>query len=148
MLKKMPPVQKVYEAMTAIADHRVSLKESSASVLSSEGKRSYTVKWKDDLYYSDDPATYWQGYPGYPILAVMMELGRLPYDAHAAESMSGVEWHVLNEQFKRDYDAALQSVLKQKQMQEYDTDSTQKLADICMQKLKECNIMLTRKKNI
>lgn len=148
MLKKLPPVQKVYEAMTAVADRRIHMEDSSASVISSDGARNYTVRWKDDLYFSDDPASYWQGYPGYPVLAVMMQQGRLPYDAHAAEAMSGIHWHALNEKYKRDYDAALQSVLKEKEQQGYDTASTQKLASECMQKLESSSIALTRRKTL
>ena len=36
----------------------------------------------------NDSASYWQGYAGYPVLAVMMKEGRLPYDRELAEKLS------------------------------------------------------------
>lgn len=123
---KMPPVQKVYEAYTAIADGRVHLggdanqavagtgvggiyaAEGSAQVVSSSGEHTYTVQWEGDSYASDDNGTYWQGYPGYPVIAVLMLQNRLPCDLSVARRFAGVPWHELNEKHRRDYDAALQ----------------------------------------
>jgi hypothetical protein len=112
----MPPIAKVYEALSAVADGRVKLtSDTSAEVLSSERDKAYTVKWESDGpgVTSNDNATRWQGYTGYPIIAVLLQTGRIRYDARAAEALKGVPWHRLNEQFKRDYDAAIEEVLQQ-----------------------------------
>lgn len=108
VMQKLPPLQKVYEAWSALADGRVTMGESSARITSSNGEKCYEVKWEGDVYKSNDSASYWQGYAGYPIIAVLMEQGRLPYDRDFAQRFSGVDWNKLNKQHKRNYDAAAQ----------------------------------------
>lgn len=110
-----PPLAKVYEALSAVADGRVRITaETVAEVVSSAGDKTYTVKWSAEgrEITSNDNATRWQGYTGYPIIAVLLQTGRLSYDARLAGLLAGVPWHDLNEQFKRDYDAAVDHVLR------------------------------------
>ncbi len=116
----MPPIAKVYEALSAVADGRVRLTaDARAEVLSSERDKTYTVTWapgeaSDALRItSDDNATRWQGYTGYPIIAVLLQMGRIAYEAATGAALAGVPWHALNAQFKRDYDAAIEHVLGQ-----------------------------------
>jgi len=110
----MPPIAKVYEALSAVADGRVKVMgETTAEVLSSERDKTYTVKWSADgrSITSNDNATRWQGYIGYPIIAVLLRTGRIPYDPAAAAALAAAPWHALNNQFKRNYDAAVDHVL-------------------------------------
>jgi hypothetical protein len=110
----LPPIAKVYEALSAVADGRVKLTgETSAQVVSSGGNKTYTVKWSPDggEITSDDNATRWQGYLGYPIIAVLLLTGRLSYDPAVVQWLAGVPWHDLNKQYKRNYDAAVNHVL-------------------------------------
>ena len=112
----LPPLAKVYEALSAVADGRVTLTgETTAAVQSSERDKTYTVKWSPDwrIVTSNDNATKWQGYIGYPIIAALLQTGRIPYDPGAGSLLAAVPWHALNQQFKRDYDAAVESVLAQ-----------------------------------
>ena len=74
-MNKLPPIEKIYEAYSAIADNRIALHENYAAVLSSDKSKEYTVGWNGNVYTSDDNATYWQGYAGYPVIAVLMEAG-------------------------------------------------------------------------
>ncbi len=106
-MEKLPPIQKIYEAYSALADDRFDLHPESATVDSSDGTKTYTVTWQDDLYRSDDNATYWQGYVGYPVILVLLLQGRLPYDSEVAGWFANIPWKALNERHKRDYDAAL-----------------------------------------
>ena len=114
-MEKLPPIAKVYEAWSAVADGRVKLHpdERRATVTSSNGEKEYTVSWDEDgaAYSSNDNATYWQGYAGYPVIAVLMEQGELPLDRAAAEAFAHVDWTYLNERFKRDYAAAVAHVV-------------------------------------
>ena len=75
-MERMPPLAKVFEAWSALADGRVSLddEERRATVTSSNGLKAYTVAWSEDggTYSSNDNATYWQGYAGYPVIAALM----------------------------------------------------------------------------
>lgn len=77
-MEKLPPLQKIYEAWSALADGRVEMGEDTADVASSNGAKHYTVSWTEDTYSSNDNASYWQGYAGYPVLAVLMKQGKLP----------------------------------------------------------------------
>lgn len=110
---KLPPIEKIYEAYSAIADSRVTLGENEAHVRSSDNTKEYIVTWDGDIYTSTDNATYWQDYAGYPVLAVLLLQGRLPLDRALAEQFSGIDWHRLNERHKRDYAAAAHVAMEQ-----------------------------------
>lgn len=112
-MEKLPPIEKIYEAYSALADDRFDLTPEQATITSSDGSRTYTVKWDDGLFRSNDNATYWQGYAGYPVLVVLMLQGLLPYDAEIAGWFKGVPWKALNEAHDRDYHAALLDAFEQ-----------------------------------
>lgn len=67
-MDKKTPVEKVYEAWTAIADGRIKIaegstvSEGSATMSSSDHSKYYDIRWKEDgrLFYSNDNATYWR----------------------------------------------------------------------------------------
>ena len=97
-----------------MADGRVKLKGGeTAEVLSSDRTKTYIVEWSADLrrITSNDNASYWQGYIGYPIIAVLMVLGRLDFDETVAQALSGIAWKQMNRRFRNDYDKAVESVL-------------------------------------
>lgn len=113
---KMPPKAKIYEALSAVADGRVHLKGANeAEVASSTGERTYTVRWSTDVRHitSNDNASHWQGYTGYPIIAVLLFLGKIDYERKTAKLLAGVPWKLLNDSFKRDYTKAVDHVLKE-----------------------------------
>ena len=60
--------------------------------------------------------TYWQGYAGYPVIAVLMLQGRLPLDRAAADGFAQVDWTDLNERCKRDYAAAVRAVVDERSL--------------------------------
>jgi len=112
----MPPKIKIYEALSAVADGRVTLTgPTSATVRSSTGERLYHVAWSEDMrsITSDDPASQWQGYLGYPIIAVLLQLGKIPYDQRRAKLLAGIPWRAINTRFRRNYEQALNYVLEQ-----------------------------------
>lgn len=103
----LPPRIKVFEALGCIADGRVRMVERGgvikAKVISSTGERSYKVviSLGDRRSYSDDNGTLLRGYVGYPIVAVLMVTGVLPYDRRMSEALKGIKWKKLNERYKR-----------------------------------------------
>ena len=109
-MKKLPPIEKVYEAWTAIADRRVEMKEGEAVVKSSDGTKSYTVRFSGDQYSSDDNATFWQGYTGYPVIAVLMLQGRLPLDKDEIKQWGGINWTELNKKHRNKYASAVEEI--------------------------------------
>ena len=111
-MKKISPPEKVAEALSAVADGRVRMLDGSAVVTSSDRKKEYAITWKGDEYTSNDSATYWQGYAGYPVIAVLMLQGRLSFTKDTAVWFSGVNWTELNAKHKRNYAAALAEVME------------------------------------
>ena len=105
-MEKLPPLQKIYEAWSALADGRVEMGEGTADVASSNGAKHYTVSWTEDTYSSNDNASYWQGYAGYPVLAVLMKQGKLPLAEALIPRFAHIDWNALNKKHKRDYAAA------------------------------------------
>ena len=126
-MKKRPPLEKIYEAYSAIADGRVLMGEHEAAVRSSDGGGEYRVTWTEDAYASTDNATYWQGYAGYPVLLLQ---GRLPLDRTLAGQFAGIRWHELNARHKRDYAAAAWEAMEQNGIpaEEADTEARRVLA--------------------
>lgn len=112
MVRKMPPLEKIYEAFSAIGDERIRFEDNAYMVYSSDKSKYYTVTVKDNVYRSDDNATYWQGYPGYPVIAVLILQEKLPYNQEVCEEMKGIPWKVLNDQYQRDYAAAAEEALQ------------------------------------
>lgn len=112
------PIEKIYEAWSAIADGRLRIApdsnadEGQAEVISSSGEKSYLIKWADGgkVFSSSDNVSFWRGYPGYPIIAVLMKLGRLPYSPQTALQYKNVNWTKINKARKGKYAEALADV--------------------------------------
>ena len=114
MMKKFPPIEKILEAYTAIADGHVKLENDQALVTSSNEAKTYTVTIHDNTYTSNDNASYWQGYLSYPGIAVLMLQGKLPYDKELAQQFAGVDWNKINQEYKRNYAQAADAVMTAK----------------------------------
>lgn len=105
----MPPPIKVYEALGAIGDGRVRAIDSEGpdgwDVGSSDGAKTYRVELSADgrEISSNDNASYWQGYLGYPAIAVLMVHGTLRASAEAIRALAGIPWKKLNRRFRNDY---------------------------------------------
>ncbi len=110
-MNKMPPIEKIHEAYSAIADNRIVIGSDSAKVTSSNYAKEYTVTWKNDIYTSNDNASYWGGYAGYPIIAVLLLQGRLKLDRSAAEHFKGINWTELNSKYKANYTKAVSEIM-------------------------------------
>ena len=141
-MKKLPPIEKVFEAWTAIADNRVDLTDNSATVSSSDGTKSYKVNFRDNLYSSDDNATFWQGYPGYPVIAVLMLQGKLPLDRAEADLWKDINWTELNKKNKNNYAKAVKEVAD---LRGINLDEAYEAAQKVMEALTELPIEIKRK---
>ena len=90
-MKKLPPIQKILEAYTAIVDNHVNLTENEAKVTS---------------------------YAGYPVIAVLMLQGKLPFNQKLADNFKAVNWNEINLSFKRNYAKAATEVIEEKGLNE------------------------------
>lgn len=139
--KKMPPREKVFEAWTAIVDGRVELHDDYATMTSSDGSKGYTIKWDGNVYVSDDNASYWRGYPGYPVIAVLMLQGKLPFNREEAEKWKDVNWKAVNTKYRNDYAAAVREVAAERHI---DMDSAERAASEVMDALNGLEIVIKR----
>lgn len=140
-MKKLPPIEKIYEAWGAIADQRVELigrpghactepvaenwnsEAGAAYVLSSDGSKAYRVTWKDGVYTSNDNASYWQGYAGYPILAVLMLQGKLPFDSAIASCFKDIPWKELHLRYRGRYTVVVNDLLEKLEREHTDVNA-------------------------
>lgn len=139
--KKMPPREKVFEAWTALADGRVVMHDDYATMTSSDGVKEYTIRWSGNIYASDDNATYWRGYPGYPVIAVLMLQGKLPFDRREAENWKDVNWKAVNTKHKNNYAAAVEEVASERHI---DMTTAFSAADDVMKALEDLDIVIKR----
>ncbi len=119
----MPPLAKVYEALGAVGDGRVRIEDSRrASVASSDGTKIYKVESSADgaEISSNDNASFWQGYLGYPAIAVMIKRGFIQADESATQALAGVPWRQLNTQYRNDYDRTLEDVMQRAALNGFD----------------------------
>ncbi len=111
----MPPIVKVYEALGALADGRVRVEdERHASVVSSDGSKTYQVEISPDgrEISSNDNASYWQGYLGYPAIAVLLARGLHRPPQNVVKALTGIPWKDLNRRFKNDYEKTIGEVMR------------------------------------
>jgi hypothetical protein len=140
---KMPPKAKIYEALTAVADGRVTVTGvGQAEVVSSAGTKTYLVEWSADrqAMVSNDNASYWQGYMGYPMVAVLMVLGSVEYSPEVAARLAGIPWQQINKKFRNVYDKAVAAVLESLQEQGVDPQATRAEVDRIMNRLEQLSL--------
>jgi hypothetical protein len=110
---KMPPIEKIHEAYGALADGRVRIEDGSAFVISSDETKKYAVIWEGDTYSSNDNASYWQGYMGYPLIAVLMMRGLVPYDEAIAAYFQGINWKERNTAHRNKYAKVVAKIMEE-----------------------------------
>ena len=137
---KMPPPIKIYEALGAIGDGRVRLEdEHHALVTSSEEDKTYEVEISDDgrQVSSNDNASYWQGYLGYPAIAVLLMRGLYRPPANVIYALAGISWKEINRSFKNDYDKTLIEVNKVVEASGHDPDAVASEVESIMEALRK-----------
>ena len=142
---KVPPISKIYEAFSAIADNRITLKENSAIVTSSDYQREYQINWKDNRISSTDNATFWQGYPGYPVIATWILQNKFICNKKIISYFKGINWHELNTKNKRNYEKSLEEVLHKLAQEQKDIAEIQKEVKNIYNQIKELNMQIVRK---
>lgn len=111
-----PPLPKVYEALTALADGRVVLDPEDsrrATCRSSSGGKTYEVWYDADkgVMTSNDNAAYYTRTLSYPMIAVLLARGAVSLDASLLPAMRGIVWKDINRAFRNNYAKAAEYVL-------------------------------------
>ncbi len=138
---RRPPRIKVLEALGAIADGRIKVRNNEAEVVSSNGERVYRViVSRDGRVYSNDNGTYYRGYVGYPIIAFLMLKGILPYDERISKALAGIPWKELNETYKK-YAIVEEIVLRQAEEKGVSRQSVLDFVNIVLKKLSSLRLV-------
>ncbi|MFI5353251.1 MAG: hypothetical protein ACHQZS_09840 [Candidatus Binatales bacterium] len=138
---KMPPIVKVYEAMGALGDGRVRIESATrALVTSSEGNKTYEVEVSDggQKVASNDNASYWQGYLGYPAIAVLIERAAIPRPpADVIDALAGIPWKEINRRFKNDYAKTIAEVDRIAEQSGHDPDAIRVEAEAILEAIRK-----------
>ena len=70
-----------------------------------------TVTWRDGIYTSNDSASYWQGYAGYPMIAALLLQGKLTLNRSVAAYFTGINWTELNAKYKSKFAKAVAEIM-------------------------------------
>lgn len=143
---KLPKIEKIPEAYSAIADNRITLGENEATVLSSDRTKEYKITWEDSAYSSNDNASYWQGQLGYPVIAVLMLQNKLSLNRQIAQNFQNIPWKKLNTSYKNNYSAALEEVYNDFSNKNVDCEEIKKEIDKVYEEITKLDIELKRGK--
>jgi hypothetical protein len=139
---EMPPLSKVYEALGAVGDGRVRiLDDANAQVSSSEGDKTYTVFIAEGgrAIAADDNASRWQGYLGYPAIAVLLLRGILKAPANVSDALADIPWKEINRRNRNDYSKTLAEVSRIVEQSGHDPDAVAAEAQAVLEALRELN---------
>jgi len=136
-----PPVIKLYEALSALADNRLEIiTPRIAKVWSSDRSKFYTIIYQDKRIRSNDNGSYWQGYLGYPAVALLLHQGYLDYQPKLAAYLGGINWKRLNQKYANHYQEAIKAVLDNLAQQAAPVDKLQKYISYLADQLKTSKI--------
>jgi hypothetical protein len=129
---EVPPLVKAYEALGAVGDDRVRiLGNTRAIVTSSSGRKKYEVEVSADGHEisSNDNASYWRGYLGYPAIAVLIERGLYRAPANVTDALAGIPWQEINRRNRNNYAKTLAEVDKLIEENGHDPDAVRSEAE-------------------
>lgn len=105
--------------MGAIGDGRVRAVDDDAArsvweVVSSDGSKTYRVEVSANgrEVSSNDNASYWQGYLGYPAIAVLISRGALRVTPGATRLLAGISWKEVNRRYRNEYERTTAEVAR------------------------------------
>jgi outer membrane lipoprotein-sorting protein len=115
MLWELPPQFKIYEALGAVADERIEVLESESGLFeeeiitakqySSSRNKFYTISYNPHTQQimSNDNATWFVGYLGYPAISLLLHLAVLKYNKSILEYFTDIKFKDINQKYKNDF---------------------------------------------
>lgn len=109
-----PPIEKVFEALGALADQRIEVSGTTARVTSSSRGKQYEVSYDPHTHaiMANDNLSYYKGMLGYPSIAYLMVIHVIPYDERVLPMLRDVPWKDLNTRYKGNFRKTLETVLE------------------------------------
>lgn len=113
----------VYEALSAIADGRFELIDKAhAKCTSTSGNKYYEILFDAEkcAIMSNDNMAYYVGEVSYPMVAMMLVLGRIKYDKSLLKPLKGIKWKDINQKNNNDYMKSVAEVLNKLENEGHD----------------------------
>ena len=86
---------------------------------------------------SNDSASYWQGYLGYPAIAVLLMRGLYRPPANVIDALAGIPWKEINRRNKNDYEKTLAEVNQIVEASGHDPDAIASEVESMMEALRK-----------
>jgi len=133
---KLPPRVKVLEALSAIADGRVDVKNK--RVISSARDREYVIEYdkEKNAIFSNDNGSIYRGYLGYPAIAYLMLIGELPFNEKISQALKGIPWRKINQLFKN-YEKVEKYIKEKVEAKGYNWEDIIKFANKVLEEIKK-----------
>lgn len=109
MFRPLPPRIKRYEALGSITDWRTKQENWQYRVYSSSGNKYYTVEYNDESnrIMTNDNATFYKWYLGYPALCYLLECWILEYQENLAILVKWIYRKKLNTDMNYNFEAVI-----------------------------------------
>lgn len=104
----------IYEALSAIADNRLIFIDSNkAQCISTSHGKHYDIEYDltNMAIMSNDNMAYYVNEVSYPMVAILLEKGKINYDRKILEYLKDIHWKDINQRFKNDYMKSVNFVL-------------------------------------
>lgn len=142
---KTPPIEKVYEAITAVLDKRILIdpdNPNQARCYSSSGNKHYDIEFdpQKQAITANDNSAYYVGILSYPMIAYLMVRGILSYKPKRLLAIKGVVWKEINQKFKNDYARAVEVVLNNLERQGSDIEGIKQEVGLLYDQLTQLNM--------
>ena len=145
---KFPPRIKIYEALGCLADGRLEEVGSEIRVYSSSRTKYYTVSFDEptNAIMANDNGSYWACYLGYPSIAYLMKIKKLPFDGVYAEVLKGISWKELNKKHKNNFEKSIREIDQKIEEQGLDIGAFHRFVDEIMLEIASKKYILLGKK--
>lgn len=143
---KIPIIEKIYEAYSAIADKRIAFEGEKILAESSDHSKKYTILKTEDSYISNDNMSFFKQTIGYPILATMMLEGKIDYNFEIVSFFKNINWKKINTEFKNDYVKAAEIILNQLKESGIDVEFVKAETEKVYSQIKELKLPYTKSK--
>lgn len=113
--KQPKDIHVVYEAISAVADKRISLiGKNKAKCFSTSGKKYYEIEYdpEADSIMSNDNMAYYVGEISYPMIAYFLVIKKISYNKDILKYFKNIKWKDINQKNKNDFMKSVREVLK------------------------------------
>jgi len=113
--KQPKDIHIVYEAISVLADKRISLIDNTkAKCFSTSGNKYYEIEYdpETESIMSNDNMAYYVRQISYPMVAYLLITERIPFDKDILKHFKDIKWKDINQKNKNNYMKSVDEVLE------------------------------------